>query len=161
MPGLQPTRHGCAVGPRRSIRGGDAEAERGRIRLRAPADVVAAKVPARYVTVAPDGADACIVTTTGRWSREFLIWMASLDLELEVLEPQELADKTGYTRPHTVHCGPGGIYISALGNKDGKGPGGVLVMDHDSFEPLGRWEVDRGPQQSATTRGGIWATTRW
>ena len=22
-------------------------------------------------------------------------------------------------------------------------------MDHDTFEPLGRWEVDRGPQQFA------------
>jgi methanethiol oxidase len=25
----------------------------------------------------------------------------------------------------------------------------VFIMDHDSFEPLGRWEVDRGPQQFA------------
>src|SRR5262249_77149 len=66
---------------------------------------------------------------------------------VKIIEPPELADKTGYTRPHTVHCGPGGIYVAALGNKDGKAPGGVFVMDHESFEPLGRWEVDRGPQQ--------------
>src|SRR5262245_35986479 len=66
---------------------------------------------------------------------------------IKVIEPAELADKTGYTRPHTVHCGPGGIYVAALGNKDGKAPGGVFVMDHESFEPLGRWEVNRGPQQ--------------
>src|SRR5262245_38175444 len=66
---------------------------------------------------------------------------------VKVIEPAELADKTGYTRPHTVHCGPGGIYVAALGNKDGKAPGGVFVMDHESFEPLGRWEVDRGSQQ--------------
>jgi len=66
---------------------------------------------------------------------------------VKVIEPQEIAEKTGYTRPHTVHCGPGGIYVAALGNKDGKAPGGVFVMDHESFEPLGRWEVDRGPQQ--------------
>src|SRR5258705_13797500 len=26
-------------------------------------------------------------------------------------------------------------------------PGGIFLMDHESFEPLGRWEVDRGPQQ--------------
>jgi selenium-binding protein 1 len=32
---------------------------------------------------------------------------------------------------------------------DGNGPGGVFIMDHDSFEPLGRWEVDWGPQQFA------------
>jgi selenium-binding protein 1 len=65
------------------------------------------------------------------------------------IEAQELAEKTGYTRPHTVHCGPGGIYMTALGDADGKGPGGVLVMDQESFEPLGRWEVERGPQQLA------------
>jgi selenium-binding protein 1 len=68
---------------------------------------------------------------------------------VKTIEPGEIADKTGYTRPHTVHCGPGGIYVAALGNKDGKAPGGVFVMDHESFEPLGRWEVERGPQQLA------------
>jgi methanethiol oxidase len=65
---------------------------------------------------------------------------------VKVVEPDEIADKTGYTRPHTVHCGPGGIYVTALGNYEGKAPGGIFVMDHESFEPLGRWEVDRGPQ---------------
>jgi methanethiol oxidase len=66
---------------------------------------------------------------------------------VKVIEPGEIADKTGYTRPHTVHCGPGGIYVTALGNAEGKAPGGIFMMDHESFEPLGRWEVDRGPQQ--------------
>ena len=65
---------------------------------------------------------------------------------VKVLEPKEIAEKTGYTRPHTTHCGPGGIYVSALGNPDGRAPGGIFLMDHESFEPLGRWEVDRGPQ---------------
>jgi selenium-binding protein 1 len=66
---------------------------------------------------------------------------------VKVIEPTEVAEKTGYTRPHTVHCGPGGLYVSALGNAEGKAPGGIFMMDHESFEPLGRWEVDRGPQQ--------------
>ena len=65
---------------------------------------------------------------------------------VKVIEPAEIADKTGYTRPHTVHCGPGGIYVTALGNAEGKAPGGIFIMDHESFEPLGRWEVDRGSQ---------------
>jgi selenium-binding protein 1 len=68
---------------------------------------------------------------------------------VKVIEPAELAEKTGYTRPHTTHCGPGGIYVTALGNKDGGAPGGIFIMDHESFEPLGRWEVERGPQQLA------------
>lgn len=68
---------------------------------------------------------------------------------VKVIEPEEVAEKTGYTRPHTIHCGPEGIYVTALGNAEGKAPGGIFLMDHDSFEPLGRWEIDRGPQQLA------------
>jgi methanethiol oxidase len=68
---------------------------------------------------------------------------------VKTIEPEELAEKTGYTRPHTVHCGPGGIYVTALGNAEGKTPGGTFLLDQQSFDPLGRWEVDRGPQQLA------------
>ena len=28
-------------------------------------------------------------------------------------------------------------------------PGGVFLMDHESFDVLGRWEIDRGPQELA------------
>jgi selenium-binding protein 1 len=66
-----------------------------------------------------------------------------------IIEPEELHARTGYSRPHTVHCGPEGIYMSALGTPDGGGPGGVFLLDHESFEPLGKWEIDRGPQQLA------------
>src|SRR3989454_12484289 len=65
---------------------------------------------------------------------------------VKVIEPEDVAERAGYSRLHTVHCAPDGIYVSALGAPDGGGPGGVLVLDHDNFEPLGRWEVDRGPQ---------------
>ncbi len=58
----------------------------------------------------------------------------------------EIARKAGYSRPHTVHCGPDGIYVSALGNPDGGGPGGIFVIDHETFEVKGPWEADRGPQ---------------
>lgn len=62
----------------------------------------------------------------------------------------ELAAKAGYSRPHTVHCGPGGIFLSALGGANGNdGPGGVALIDHDTFEVIGPWEVDRGPQYFA------------
>jgi selenium-binding protein 1 len=39
--------------------------------------------------------------------------------------------------------------MSALGAPDGGGPGGVFLLDHDSFDVLGQWEVDRGPQNLA------------
>ncbi len=68
---------------------------------------------------------------------------------IKTIEPEELASRTGYSRPHTVHCGPEGIYIGALGNPEGDGPGGVFMMDHDSFNVLGRWEMDRGSQYLA------------
>ena len=61
----------------------------------------------------------------------------------------ELEKKTGYSRPHTVHCGPDAIYMSALGAPDGEGPGGIFTLDHDTFEVSGPWEVDRGPQTMA------------
>ncbi|GAA0962793.1 selenium-binding protein SBP56-related protein [Actinocorallia libanotica] len=69
---------------------------------------------------------------------------------VKVLEPEELAERAGYSRPHTVHCGPEGLYVSALGGAGGEdGPGGIALLDHTSFEVLGRWEVDRGPQHFA------------
>jgi len=68
---------------------------------------------------------------------------------IKVIEPAEIAEKTGYSRLHTIHCGPDGIYVSALGNPQGDGPGGIFLMDHETFEVRGRWEVDRGPQELA------------
>jgi methanethiol oxidase len=64
---------------------------------------------------------------------------------VKVIEPKDV-ERTGYSRPHTIHCGPDGIYLSALGSPSGDGPGGIFALDHDNFEPLGRWEVDRGSQ---------------
>jgi predicted DNA-binding transcriptional regulator YafY len=80
---------------KRSLRRGEGDPVRGRVRLRASAEAIAPRVPARYATVAPDGPEACVVTTTGGWSREFLVWMALMDTELTVLEPPELAEEAG------------------------------------------------------------------
>src|SRR3954469_23736601 len=68
---------------------------------------------------------------------------------IKVIEAEEIARKAGYSRPHTVHCGPDGVYVSALGAPDGGGPGGVFLLDHDDFSVKGAWEEDRGPQQLA------------
>ena len=68
---------------------------------------------------------------------------------VKVIEPDVVAKRTGYSRLHTVHCGPDGIYVNGLGSPAGKGPGGIFALDHYTFEPLGRWEVDRGPQYFA------------
>ena len=68
---------------------------------------------------------------------------------VKVIEADELAAKTGYSRPHTFHCGPDGLYASALGAPDGGGPGGVFLLDHEDFSVKGAWEADRGPQELA------------
>ncbi|MFC7534656.1 selenium-binding protein SBP56-related protein [Actinoplanes sp. GCM10030250] len=66
------------------------------------------------------------------------------------IAPEELASKANYSRPHTIHCGPDGIYVSALGaGQGGDGPGGIAVLDHTTFEVRGQWEADRGDQQLA------------
>jgi len=36
--------------------------------------------------------------------------------------------------------------MRARGAQDSGGPGGIFALDHYTFEPLGRWEVDRGQQ---------------
>ncbi len=68
---------------------------------------------------------------------------------VRVIEPEEVMERTGYSRPHTIHCGPEGIYITALGAPNGDGPGGIFLMDCESFDVLGQWEVERGPQHLA------------
>jgi len=68
---------------------------------------------------------------------------------VKTVEPEEIANRAGYSRPHTSHCGPDGIYVSALGSPTGDGPGGIFIIDHDTFDVRGRWEVERGPQKLA------------
>src|SRR5687767_7664705 len=59
----------------------------------------------------------------------------------KVIERDELVAKTGYTRPHTVHCMPGGNgVISALCDADGNGAGGFALLAPPTFALKGRWE---------------------
>ena len=86
---------------------------------------------------------------------------------VKTVEASELAEKAGYSRPHTVHCGPSGLYMSCLGGANGAdGPGGVALIDHDSFEVTGRWETDRGDQYLAYDlwwhlAHGVAVTSEW
>ena len=64
----------------------------GRIRLGAPAARARTRIPERYATVEPDGEDACVVSSRGGWSIGFLVWMATLDEPMEVLDPPELVE---------------------------------------------------------------------
>ena len=68
---------------------------------------------------------------------------------VKTIQPEEVHKRARYSRPHTVHCGVDGIYVSALGAPAGEGPGGVFVLDHDDFTVRGPWEFERGPQYLA------------
>lgn len=57
----------------------------------------------------------------------------------KVIEPEEIVAKTNLTAPHTVHCLPDRVMISMLGDAEGNGPGGFLLLD-ENFEIAGRWE---------------------
>lgn len=94
-----------------------------------------------------------LIVPTLRSSRLYII-----DTKPDPLRPQlvktisaeEVASRAGYSRLHTVHCGPDAIYVNAMGStNDGQGPGGVFMLDHYNFEVLGKWEIDRGPQTLA------------
>lgn len=62
----------------------------------------------------------------------------------QVIEPEEIFSKTGLSAPHTVHClADGTIMISMLGDSQGNGPGGFLLLDQD-FRITGAWERDIG-----------------
>lgn len=68
---------------------------------------------------------------------------------VKTVESDVIANRTGYSRLHTVHCGPDAIYLNGIGSAEGGAPGGILRIDHNTFEPLGAWELDRGPQTLA------------
>ena len=58
----------------------------------------------------------------------------------KVIEPEEIKAKTHLSAPHTVHClASGQVMISMLGDRDGKAPGGFLLLDED-FNLAGHWE---------------------
>jgi methanethiol oxidase len=66
----------------------------------------------------------------------------------KTVDAAELATKAGYSRPHTLHCGPDGVFLTCLGNgeADGGGPGGIALLDHGTFDVVRAWETDRGSQ---------------
>ncbi|MES1246452.1 MAG: selenium-binding protein SBP56-related protein [Actinomycetota bacterium] len=67
---------------------------------------------------------------------------------VKTIEPEELIAKTGYSRPHTSHCGPDAIYMSGLGGANGADEaGGIFRLDCETFEPLGPWETEHGKQR--------------
>jgi selenium-binding protein 1 len=58
----------------------------------------------------------------------------------KVIEGKEIRDAVNLSAPHTVHClADGNVMISMLGDANGNGPGGFLLLN-ENFEIAGRWE---------------------
>ena len=58
----------------------------------------------------------------------------------KVIEPEEIIAKTNLSAPHTVHClADGNVMISMLGDREGNGPGGFLLLNQN-FDIVGHWE---------------------
>jgi len=58
----------------------------------------------------------------------------------KTIEPEVVKRRTGLSAPHTVHCLPDGrIMLSMLGNVEGMGPGGFMLLD-EKFDVVGPWE---------------------
>jgi len=65
----------------------------------------------------------------------------------KVIEPHTIAERVNLSTPHTVHCrSDGRVMISMLGDAQGNGPGGFLVLD-DAFDIVGRWEKSNDGMQ--------------
>ncbi|KAK9357611.1 selenium-binding protein [Lipomyces starkeyi] len=67
---------------------------------------------------------------------------------VKTIDGKTLSKKASYSRPHTIHCGPDGVFLTCLGGAvgDDDGPGGVALLDHNTFDIVGAWEAERGPQ---------------
>ena len=55
---------------------------------------------------------------------------------VKTIDAKTLSDKAGYSRPHTLHCGPEGVFMTCLGGpkNDPEGPGGIALLDHSTFD---------------------------
>jgi methanethiol oxidase len=77
---------------------------------------------------------------------------------VKVIEPEELHERTGYSRPHTTHCGPDGIYMPwAPRTGTVRAASSSWTTTPSSRWEGGRWIADRS--NSPTTSGGTWAMT--
>ncbi|XP_023657255.1 methanethiol oxidase [Paramormyrops kingsleyae] len=76
----------------------------------------------------------------------------------KIVEPTELFWKCGLANPHTSHClGSGQVMISAMGDPSGNGKGGFVLLDGETFEVTGNWEL---PGEAAPFGYDFWYQPR-
>src|SRR6188474_1152761 len=80
---------------------------------------------------------------------------------VKVIEPETLAQRTGYAAPHTVHCGPDGIFMTALGAPDGNGPAARSRWIPRPLTFAAGGSSIAGRKNWPMTCGGTWDWTPW
>lgn len=79
---------------------------------------------------------------------------------VKTVEPEEVIRRAGYSRPHTVHCGPDAVYLSALGGpRTGPARAGSSCWTTKPSRCWGPGRWSGGTSTWPTTSGGTWATT--
>ncbi len=79
----------------------------------------------------------------------------------KIIEPEELFEKTGYSRPHTIHCGPEGIYVSTLGEEGTDCPPGILSWIAKPSRLLAGTRWIAAHKTSTMTSGGTCHKITW
>ncbi|XP_065064075.1 methanethiol oxidase-like [Rhopilema esculentum] len=60
-----------------------------------------------------------------------------------IVKADDVFEKAGIGWPHTSHClADGHILISGMGDREGNGKGGFLLLDGQTFDVKGKWEKD-------------------
>ena len=85
---------------------------------------------------------------------------------VKTIEPDELMTKSGYSRPHTIHCGPDAIYVSALGAPGRRRPGRYLPDGPQTSRSRASGRRTAGRSTWPTTSGGtsghdVMITSEW
>ena len=78
---------------------------------------------------------------------------------VKVIEPEEIERKTGYSRPHTIHCGPDGIYVSAWAPPTATVRAGSSCSTTTTSASRARGRTIAGRRSWPTTSGGTSTTT--
>jgi selenium-binding protein 1 len=67
---------------------------------------------------------------------------------IKVIEPRDVAERAGYTRPHTVHCGPEGILCRGARQPRGQGTWRRIPDGPRNLRRAG--PMGNGPRSAAT-----------
>jgi selenium-binding protein 1 len=59
---------------------------------------------------------------------------------IKTIDSKSLSQNAGYSRPHTLHCGPDGVFLTCFGGPEGNddGPGGIALLDPRDIRRLAR-----------------------